>query len=81
MTDMHVQCKLEKPNADGTGTSNDTVWIPKKFAVVGKFIKIRERSEEWDDGWKVTACFTEAPSKQVLERSQDYKNTRQASDI
>ena len=82
MTDMHVQCHLEKPNPEGTGMTQDTVWIPKRFAQVGKFIKVRDpKSKEWEDGWKVTACYTEAPSKQVLERSQDYKNTRDASDI
>lgn len=40
--DMHVQCHLEKPNAEGTGLTQDTVWLPEKFAVVGKTIKLRD---------------------------------------
>ena len=74
------QCKFKK------GNFYTTTWIPKKFAIKGKFVKIkmiRNYSEiVWEDGWEIIAVYQPSRlSKHIIERSEDYKNTRKASDI
>ena len=51
-------------------------WIPEKYAKLGKFVKLKE-----DDGWKVVAVYSIMDSKEVQERSTDYRNQRKVSDI
>ena len=70
------QCKLQK------GNSITTSWIPSKFAIKGNYVKLKNKYNEWINGWKVIEVFQ--PSKlsdSVINRSDDYKNTRKASDI
>jgi hypothetical protein len=43
----YVQCALEKNG------SHHMAWIPEKFAVVDKFIKIKQDDDSWQDGWQV----------------------------
>ena len=65
------QCKLQK------GKSITTSWIPSKYAVKDKFVKLKKVN-----GWKVLEVFRPSkPSSSVVERSDDYKHTRKASDI
>ena len=44
--ESHTQCKLQK------GNSVQTTWLPSKFAVKGKYIKLRRRGAKkiMDDG-------------------------------
>jgi len=58
-----------------------TSWIPKRYAVVGRYIKLKSEDGTWDDGWKVHQAHTELPTKVVLEREQDYRQARKASDV
>lgn len=46
-TARYKQCHLKRKNA------HHTAWIPEKFAVVGKFIKIKKDENTWEDGWEV----------------------------
>jgi len=65
------QCLL---NRNGLRTVS---WIPEKFAIVGKFLKLKE-----ENGWQVEEVYDPAMAyEDVNERSQDYKKTRIASDI
>jgi len=66
----YVQCTMRR------GNTEHTAWIPEKFAKVGKYIRIKEV-----DGWKVIRAGGKMDKKYVNDRSQDYKNTRKASDI
>lgn len=72
--ELMTQCLLEKD------TYFHTAWIPIKFAIKGKYIKIKYNNL-WDDGWKVLECYSTMDSKYVQERSEDYKNQRKQSDI
>lgn len=64
-------CTLKK------GTLVQTLWMPEKFAVKGKILKLKD-----DDGWVVDIVSKiKVPQKYVDERSRDYKRTREASDI
>ena len=65
------QCTLRK------GSTEQTSWIPSKFAIIGKFVKLNG-----DNGWEITAVGMENRSSDYVDdRSQDYKRTRKASDI
>ena len=59
-----------------------TSWIPEKFAIKDSIIKLQDReTKKWTDGWKVVIVGTKRKQREVIERSQDYKNQRKASDI
>jgi hypothetical protein len=77
---MYKQCRMER--VIGTSKEVRTSWIPEKFAVENKIVKIRERDDSWSDGWKVTSASGEAlPEKLVVHRSHDHTRQRKASDI
>ena len=78
---FYKQCMMERKIGDKT--EKTTSWIPEKFAVKGKVIKLENRETgEQTDGWEVTMVgYRRKESKEVIERSQDYKKTRKASDI
>ncbi len=67
---LMCQCKLRK------GDTYTTSWLPQKFANVGKYVKLKNI-----DGWLVESVGPPMCSSIVLERSQDYKHQRKASDI
>jgi hypothetical protein len=73
---LYIQCSLT------TGILWQTSWIPKEFAVKGRKIDLKEGAE-WSRGWVVVEAYdkVELDHKTLLERSQDYKRTRKASDI
>lgn len=65
------QCRLEKDNR------TITIWVPVKYAELGKNLTVDK-----DPGWIVKKVFKRIVTSDYLqERSQDYKNTRKASDI
>ena len=70
----HRQCKLIK------GNDTTVSWIPEKFALKGKYLKLKDNGE-WEDGWKVEFVGTKLPTKYVIDRSQDHVHQRKASDI
>ena len=78
-TETMTQCQLRRDN------QQQMLWIPTKFATEGRRVGLREKTIQggayWDEGWVVDKIFTTMPSSYVLERSQDYKKTREASDI
>ncbi|KMO34867.1 hypothetical protein VQ02_18260 [Methylobacterium variabile] len=80
MTTHYVQCELSRHRL--VHVTKQVTWLPERFARVGGYVKLKEEGG-WQDGWRVTAAYPEARlSHEVLmERSQDYKRTRAASDI
>lgn len=69
------QCRLVN------GSMHQTAWIPSIFAIPNKLIAIVDdigREEEWT----IEEVYGKPVSyKEVNDRSQDYKRTREASDI
>jgi hypothetical protein len=45
--DTYTQCSLKRIN------QHHMAWIPSKFAVMNKFIKIKKDDKTWEDGWEV----------------------------
>ena len=70
----YVQCILKKD------TKLQTSWIPARYAVVGKYLKLLENNI-WENGWQVISKGVRV-SKQSLEfLSESHKRTRTSSDI
>lgn len=44
---MYIQCKLKRNN------SIQTAWIPKKFVSEGKYLKLKQKDDIWENGWKI----------------------------
>lgn len=74
MTDLSTQCKLQR------GNKITYSWIPKKFAVKGKFIKLKNDGV-WEDGWQVVEVWSTRTAEETAARRDDYKHQRKASDI
>lgn len=70
MANFSRQCRLVKDNAEKVS------WIPEKFAVVGKILKLKE-----DNGWEVVSVGSRMESSVVNEKSQEYKKHRGTTDI
>ena len=67
----HTQVTMKRGNV------RDVCWIPTKFAVEGKVLRIND-----EDGWIVTgAGDLSLPSDYIQERKNDYRTQRRASDV
>ena len=70
-----LQCKLQR------GRVFTTTWLPIKFAVKGKFLKLKE-NDIWTNGWQVVIVYKSAKlHSYIRERSQEYKHNRGITDI
>lgn len=74
MKHLSTQCKLQN------GNKISYSWIPKKFAVKGKYLKLKENGE-WSDGWQVIEVWATRSAEEVQARRDDYLYQRKASDI
>lgn len=64
----HTQCRLRR------GNMMMVSWIPSKFAVVDKYLKLRDRETGgWVNGWQVIETYTTMDSSYINERSRDWK--------
>jgi len=68
------QCMFRK------GLTRHTAWIPDKFAVLGKFVKIK-KDNVWEDGWEIIAIYAKMTAKECGLSSQEYKHHRKQTDI
>lgn len=66
-----TSCKLQK------GDRSQVAYIPKRFAVLGKYVNLAEDG----DGWRVIEIYHSKPAKEVHERERDHLKQREASDI
>ena len=56
-------------------------WIPKKYAKPGMILDLKE-GKVWNKGWEVVMVGElELTERQCILNSQDYKRTREATDI
>jgi len=57
-------------------------WIPEKYAIRGKFLKLKNRdTKEWDDGWEVAECWSKEKATLVEARERGYLHQRSVSDV
>jgi hypothetical protein len=65
------QCQLQK------GEVIDVAWIPVKFAVVGKFLRIKD-----DNCWEVKSVGSQALEEDALLTLRDnHRSHRMATDV
>jgi len=62
---------MRKKNNDGTENIL-TSWIPEKFAISGKVIKLQNiNTKQWTNGWEVVLVGTKSKEEsEVIEGSQ-----------
>lgn len=70
-----VQCRLER------GKSYIVSWIPEKFAIKGKVLKLKNDFDKWEDGWCVMECGTKMPSDMVTDFAEGYNKFKRVTDI
>lgn len=70
---QYVQCKLVKGNIEQTS------WIPKKFAVVGKGLKLKDEYDNWSYGWRVKAAFGEVDEKHIPDWRKAVRGHRKST--
>ncbi len=86
------QCLLQRTCRHTSGNERQRVWIPEQFAIVGNVLVIKDHDihtsgdgtndGSWSYGWVVMergALRLDEPT--LMKRRQDYRYTRQASDI
>ena len=68
---LYKQCRLKR------GSQYDTAYIPTRFAIKGKFLKLKDV-----DGWEVINVGKRVVNAdEVSDISRDFTKTRKASDI
>ena len=72
------QCNLEKKIP--TGVLRQVSWIPENFAIVGRYVKLKE-GDVWEDGWKVASVGARRSSDEAIARGRDYLKQRDSSDV
>lgn len=73
------QCILEKPLTK-EGVLRQVSWIPEAFAKIGKFLRLRE-NDVWENGWQVVQVGGRQSKQERIDRGNDHKKQRRASDI
>ena len=65
----YIQCALERNG------SHHMAWIPEKFAILEKYIKIKQDDESWQDGWQVKGISdgVKKTATEANEASQGHK--------
>ncbi len=61
---FYCQCQLVQ------GVRHQTSWIPQKFAVKGRVLRLKNADGEWENGWKVENVSKETRSEDTLP---DYR--------
>lgn len=75
---FYVQCELTHLDHKSVEIS----WIPEKYAVKGRIIKIFDRvKNEWSDNWQVTELYDKLPASVVESFERDYLKQREQSDV
>ncbi len=71
MSNFFRHCKLTK------GQTSEIAWIPERFAIKGKFIKVLG-----EDGWQVVEVGkSRIEGSYLMEHERNYLTQRRASDI
>lgn len=72
---FYRQCSLRRVSGH-----LDTAWIPEKYAVKGKYLRIK-RGEKWENGWQVIEVYSRDTEAHLLEHERDHLRQRVASDV
>lgn len=79
LVDPYTQCRLEKPIKTG-GVKVQTTWIPSRFAVQDKYLKLKEDGE-WENGWQVKHLGSTVDGSYVIVLRDQYRTHRDITDV
>lgn len=77
--DFYIQCRLRKPLGYG-GFSYRVAWVPEKFAVEGKTLKLKIDGN-WDNGWVVINSWQRMTREELNAYNRAHLIHRNNSDI
>ena len=68
MKTTHCQCVLEKTISchAGGGKTQQTAWLPKRYAVEGGILELRDNDGIWTDGWEVVSVGVTQETEEVV---------------
>ena len=78
-TKYYRQCRLVRHV--GPSTIEQTSFIPEEYANVGSYLKLKDTSGNWVDGWKVEAAGEKKDAVFVEANERIWKRARPNSDI
>jgi|TARA_Y100000310_G_scaffold109018_1_gene107397 hypothetical protein len=70
--ELYTQCKLQRGNVISYS------WIPKKFAVKNKYLKLKDNGK-WTNGWQVIEVWSTRKNSEIND--DEYRYHRQRTDI
>tara|TARA_Y100000310_G_scaffold343747_1_gene452825 strand:+ start:579 stop:887 length:309 start_codon:yes stop_codon:yes gene_type:complete len=66
----------------GDTVKKTTTWLPRKHAVPGKWLKLKNRQTgKWEDHWYVTSAGPPSPAAEVEANEREYLHQREKSDV
>jgi hypothetical protein len=75
----YIQCLLTKfINGD---CLKIITWIPEKYAIRNKVLKLKNETGIWTNGWVVQETYNRQNEDFIKEHERDFAKQRQASDI
>ena len=78
---LFVQCELTRKHEDRNVFI--TIWIPERYAIKDKILKLKNEDKEWVDGWKVLHVYNgiKKTEKEANIDAEAWKHQREVSDI
>ena len=70
MKQYYKQCTLTK-RLGPTTTRTQIAWIPEKFVIKGKVLKIKDHNDEWENGWVV---MSDGGARKEEKQLPDYRS-------
>ena len=67
----YKQCHMVKQLENGT--KHITSYIPEKYAVLNKIVKLRDDDGEWEDGWRVISAGEAINEKLLPDWHKDIR--------
>ena len=72
-TIFYRQCRLRRE------TSEQVSYLPQKFAVTGRILRLKRDDGQWEDGWQVMSHGEDVPEELLPDPHQAVKLHRRAT--
>ncbi len=79
---FYIQCMLQRRTRKDE-TLILLTWLPERYAVPHKILKLKNDKDQWEDSWHVLEVYksSRAPASIVEGNERNYKYQREASDV
>jgi len=78
---FYRQCNVRRPSSSDHGWVLTTTWLPEKYAVVGKYLRLKNKHGNWENHWQVLSAGERKTEQYVFACERDFLNQRSASDV